>query len=505
MAARTNPRMLPWGLALVALGACGSDAPEPTAPPDWCSPAGYGVETTGELHLVSDRCTSTASLPVHPTVAIALNAASPGATILIDEGQHTESLTVAQSARLVGRGADLTRIVPPSGQPGLIVKGGAAVTAVDLGVEGATKAGVALSAGSLALERVTVRGTQATTGDDGHGVQVTDGGELTLGAGVQILDNEGVGVLVFEAAAVVDGTFVKGNGRGGIAVVDGTFQPTDTDKVVDGTFQPRISGSTLEGNQRFGVALYGSTLSIDTTTIRDTAALPTWTGGGDGVLLVPGAGPAKATLGPETVVRDSARAGMLLSGETVAVVDGTFLDNGRAGVWAQGAGASLTVRESALISANRYFGLAATDHAALTITGATIEQTEAAAWAPGEAEPVGDGVAVSDGAALTMSGARVVGSGRAGLLAKAPSGTTFVVDGTFFEGGEYAVVVDDAPADKAWTLPTLTEGAEGTGGEKNTWAGATKGALGQDLGLALPTTLCEGTPPAGATGCLPSP
>ena len=489
-------------LVVVALGCgCGTDTPDPTVTPA-CELVPY-VDPGGAEVLTATHCTAPGGMKVYATAQEAIDAAPSGATVFLDEGQWTEKLTVSKDLTLVGRGLELTMISPPEGEAGIVVEGGVTVTIRDLAVAHATKAGIGAEGGELTLERVQVGSTNAAAEEDGHGIQVTGGAKLTLGEGTVVAGNAGVGVLVFESAAVVGDVWVWQNKRGGIAVVDGTFQPKGTQSVVDGTFEPRIDGAKIEGNVRFGIGLYGTTLAVRNTTVSGTKAAPQWNGGGDGVLVVPGTGPAGVEIGPGTVVRDSARVGMLLSGEAVAVVDGTFMGNGRGGVWVQGEGAQATLRESAVVSKNRFFGASATTGAALVVTGATIEETIAGVWTPGDEDPVGDGVSVTEGAALTMTGARLLGNDRAGVMAKAPSGTTFVVDGTFFEGGDWAVVVDDAPDGHAWDLPALEEGTEAPEAG-NAWSGVDKAPLAEDLGLAVPTSLCTGATTAGATDCLPS-
>jgi hypothetical protein len=118
----------------------------------------------------SAEAATTIVVPVHhPTVQAAVNAASPGDTIIVRAGTFTEQLTIGKSLTIVGAGSGSTTIQAPAVLaprvigpfPGLAniveVFGGASVTIRGVGVSGPAGTSCLGLAGVTALDGATLR------------------------------------------------------------------------------------------------------------------------------------------------------------------------------------------------------------------------------------------------------------------------------------------------------------------------------------------------------------
>ena len=446
------------------------EAPEETPS---CGAAEFEIpeDFTGPLFLVSKTCEAGAAKGVTGVFAdlpAAIDAASAQSAILIDAGTFKKPAFIDKALSLIGKGADVSILAPDAGDPGLTIQltegaeAGGTVSIRGVGIEGATGYGLLVSKGELVLEDVHVNGTTATAEGFGHGIQASDGAVLRLLDGTKVEGNAGVGVLVYEAAAVVGGTFIKGNGQGGIAVVGGTFVP----KADGAGGEPSsIADCTIEDNGTFGVALFGSDAVLDGNVIAGTKTPAQGGAGGDGLLVV-SPGPdegrtASVTISGTNVIRGSGRAGAVFSegGSAATVVPGTFLkvdmegeikDSALGGMWAQGAGVEVSVRAGGVLSDNHYFGASASAGARLVMDGCRVERTVAHVWAPpgGEHAPaeVGDGIVMSGGATLDAKDVNLIDNERAAITAENATDALAVVGGTFITGGVYGIAVQDLGA-----------------------------------------------------------
>lgn len=434
-----RPLWLALSLLVAALGSasCGGDGTGPgdSGTTTYCGGAGFELGSATTLHYVSASGSSdgdgSAAAPFD-TVQAALDVAVSGDTIAVDTGTWAAGLTLDDSVTLVGCGATTTLLEAPAGAAGLRVTSDASVTLTRLAVTDGTGAGVSIESGTLVLDAMHVHGTVVdATGAAGHGVQATAGTSLTV-TGCEIRDNVGVGILAIDAILIVDDTYLTGNDAGGI----GAVSAPDTVSVV---------GCTVEDNGRFGVGLFGSAAALSANVICRTA--DTGQGGGDGVLVTPVDPDDPAVdvdISADNEIAESERAGVLVAGSGAATVGAMVRDSGLGGVWAQGAGASVTVASTATLAANAFVGAAATAGAEMQVLGATVSGTAAITWAPptgGAPTSIGDGVAIFANSRLELVGATVTESARAGLLADAPDGSVLIVDDTYFGGGQYGVVM----------------------------------------------------------------
>lgn len=494
----TKPGTLLLILFATSLG-CADD--EPAALPQ-CDLGVVPTDATVIAHPAG--CAPAAALPAYVTIAAALSAAGSDGLVYVAPGEWTETVEVTGTASLVGAGPGVT-ILAPVGGPGLSVGGAATLSVADLTITGAAGAGLLVAAGGTATAtRVHIEASSPapTFGStltvvhvgqpgSGNGVEAAPGATVTLKDCV-VTDSAASGVLADTPAGLqIVGTTARDNEQGGIAIIDGTFVAPAVPAPV------QIHNSTIEGNTVAGLAVMGGgSVDVFGSTISNTAAED---GIGDGVVVVAtAASPARLKLDAATVVAGSARAGVLLSGDIGAadIIDGTFLEadvaarvegNGASGVWAQGGGVAASLGADARLKANHFYGAIATAFAVLHVEGAHVEGTLAGSW---QGEDIGDGLAVLAGAGLEVSAANIEDSARAGIFADAPSGTTFIIDGTFISGGEYGLVVQDRPADATWTTPAAD-------GDVLTVEGSAQAAVAEDTQLGKRAVLCE------AATCLP--
>lgn len=486
-------------LAALLAGVTGCSNSDSSAGGDSCDSTGWSPSSKFKgLHLlVSQACKSPPDGmdAVYGTLLGAIAAAEEGDTIYVEEGTHELTQAISKPIAIMGRGPTKTLITPA-----LVVDTAGEVLLADLGVTDAKGVAVSVAKASVTLERIAVKNVSEGTGGPGHGIQLIDGAIGNL-EDVDIDKVAGTGVLLEEAAAVVDGIHITGAAGGGIAVVDGIHLPTDTGNE---DVSIVVSSSSIENGRSFGFAAFGSSARLQNTSVQDIGE-PAGGDGGDGIVMVAGAaGDFNVSMDAASHVQGTARAGVLVAGGTgnAAVVDGIHLvadiagtveGSQLAGAWAQGAGATLALADGANFVSNRFFGATATAGAALTAKAARITDTVGAPWAPpsgGLPQTIGDGLAVTGGASLTASGTHLIDNARAGIIGDSPSATGFALSGVTVEGGEYGVVVQAVQAGSTWSVPQA--------GVDVDVSGTAKDAVGQDLGLLVRESLCD-------TGtCLPT-
>lgn len=483
-------------LLLVGSVGCGDPATESG---DSCGSTGWSPSSKfkGLQLLVSQTCkTPPAGFDaVYGTLTGALAAADDGSAIFVEAGTYEVTQAVSKPIAIMGRGAGKTLITPA-----LVVDTTGEVLLADLGVTDATGVAISVAKANATLERVTVKNVTAGPSGAGHGIQLLDGAVGSL-KDVEVDTAAGTGVLLKEAAAVVDGIHIKGAAGGGIAVVDGIHLPTDTG---NDDVSIVLGASVIEKSGAFGFGAFGSSARLQGTSVQDISA-PVAGDGGDGIVVVAAAaGDFTVSMDAASHVQGTERAGVLVAGGTgdAAVVDGIHLvadiagtveGSQLSGAWAQGAGATLALADGATFVSNKFFGATATAGASLTAKAARITDTVGAPWAPpsgGLPETIGDGLSITGGASLTATGTELIDNARAGIIGDSPSTTAFSLSGVKVQGGEYGVVVQSVQAGSSWAVPQA--------GVDVDVSGTAKDAVGQDLGLLVRESLCD----TGA--CLPS-
>jgi len=157
-----------------------------------------------------------------------------GGTTLLAQGmaaEDTTGVTIENGAVVTAAGAGAVSVTGT---------GGAGPNGNDVGVE-VTGAGSTITAGGGGT--VTVSGTGGGSGNGGHGVVVTDSGEITSdGGAVSITGSGASGTGVFNLGVLVDGGTVTSGGDGKVSIIgfggsghdSGAVYVTDSGKVSSG-------------------------------------------------------------------------------------------------------------------------------------------------------------------------------------------------------------------------------------------------------------------------------
>ena len=466
---RTERRWAPlFAAALVA--ACTDTSP--------CEPVVFPGAPSGAL-FVDAACAAaspdgSASAPFS-SIAAAVERAGPGGVVVVGAGEYTVEVVLVPGLKLLGVAADKVIIRPPAGKRGIVAEGtGADVLIQGVTVQGATRVGVASSGPALSLVGVQVKGTTAAKGEPGtgHGVAVVGAGGLRMEACV-VSGNSGIGVGAWGSgpvaiidplfdggarsggASIIDPLFqpassISGNDGGGVAIIDPLFSTAKADEASSSSL--RLEATSVSANKGFGVAVYGGTVNIARTAITGTTAADS--GAADGLLLANGADAARqggAQVGDAVVIADNGRAGLLAAARATVSVAALIRGNAMGGVWAQGAGAAVTLSAKARLAENQLVGAAVTAGARVAADGARVEQTKARKWQdPGGGEPaeIGDGVGVFSGGRATLQKCAFSGNSRAAVLAHhagvgASGDLELAVSASTFAGGKYGIVVNE--------------------------------------------------------------
>jgi hypothetical protein len=464
------PPLPALALVLVAT-ACGGDSTSP-APDDTgadtttAAPCGTyldePVAASSVVH-VSTACAGDApdgsvEAPF-ATITEGLAAVEAGGAVLVDAGSNAESVTLDQDVSLLG---DDVTLAPAEGVVGIYA---GEVTAAVRGfrVEQADIAGAQVVGGSVTFEDCTFTGARVdANGLLGYGVVAM------LGAHVGLLDSvvessEGVGVVVVDATATMQGTTIRDNLGGGVRL------EATTEAV-------HIADCELTGNSGYGLGLFSAYAIVVQNLIAQTGSLDGALGDGalgDGViatelLTVDGAplGASELDLSDGNEIRDNARVGVLLAGEVYGiVVQNLVAGNARAGLWLQdGAGlAGALSLEDNEVTGNAAVGIGLTTGAVAALTGNLVQGTTAAT-VPDTTEgsvTVGDGIVIYDGATATITGNTTSDNARAGLLLDAADHGALAISGNTVTGNEaYGIVVQNLDVIPDTSDNTLADNAE---------------------------------------------
>jgi hypothetical protein len=304
-------------------------------------------------------------------------------------------------------------------------EGPASLHMADSLVEGAERTGIILSGASATLERTVVRGTLSETDPEGGwGITVANGDEgpasLSLSAGV-VEDNQGIGVSLFGSNATIDATVLRSTrpvragllGRG-IAVSEGEGGQRST---------LTVRGSVVDRNHEAGIAIEGSDVTVETTTIRDTAPIMGSEPPLDvrGVVVQPGgftSAPGTLVL-RQSLVDNNLGAGIFI-GTSTAELESVLIRDSQPQPPAEEAGMGVYLRDGAAASIR----LSAIENSrvagiAIVASEATVEHTAVRNTQAAASGLFGDGIAVlshqTSIAKATLVGMLVQSNQRAGI------------------------------------------------------------------------------------------
>ena len=344
---------------------------------------------------------------------------------------------------------------------GLFAQGGT-LTVTDSAIVGNRSAGVrALKAATLVLDRSLVTGTlpRASSGDFGHGVEVSDGASAAITSSA-IIGNVRVGVAIVGAGtqASLDGSYVAdtlprpGDNQLGVGV------GVELGPVVT------MTNMVLANNHDVGLFVQGSRVDVSSTLIEGT--LPQVSDGlfGRGV----DAEASQLTL-TGSVVRSSHDVGVFALGAgTTVVADSLVLstlpkqadgENGAGAVCADGAQLTMmrTLVSDSSVSAVRV--VAATALIQASILRRVPDGAFSLQNPPQRYDGVGDGVLGMLGATVDVEDTLIEGCLRAGILFSSSGGT---VSRTLSRTNAFGLVVQGSPAPIVDATSSFSGNTEGT-------------------------------------------
>ncbi len=237
-------------------------------------------------------------------------------------------------------GVVLEGISTRGGTRGVQIWSGSEATLIDLRIQDATEVGVIVHGNSVqaSLEGVEVHGAVHLSHPMAYGLAFQEGATVTM-VGGGAFTSSSVGMLVDDVAELsLSGVSVEGTEQDSSGAYGRGLQIQSDSGLVS------VRESSFSDNQGAGVfAMEVFSLVLEDNTISSTAAssLPGGHGStGDGVVFTrgdSGRDPAifRGSFG-SNIIRDSARAGMLLDGVTAQVDDTTLSGNGGGDILAQG-------------------------------------------------------------------------------------------------------------------------------------------------------------------------
>ena len=442
-------------------------------------------------------------------ISVAVAKASTGTTIALDDGIYVESVVLPAGVSLVGGGSGRAGL-QPNGGIGIRVTGTGTSRIDGLTVLNAKGFGIRIETASATLHDVTVDGTVADgTDKPGHGVALQQSGPVTIDS-CTINGSAGTGIIAWGSGAVsiidplftvspvstvnignkigiIDPLFlprsnITNNAAGGVAIIDPLFGPA--------TSSLTVSHSNISANGRYGVAVYGGSLSVQSSAISGT----TGSAMADGIVIAGGAvqapSPPSVSIDKSSMVTGNGRTGLLVVGPASVEVAGEFSLNGRGGVWAEHALASVHLNADAHVARNKMVGVAVSGGASLAVDGATIRETQGFDFTPsGTSVPVSlaDGIGVYTGSHGRISGAQIIDNPRAAVLGRDCAITTggmadLLVSGCTISGSKYGVVVHGATS-------AMAAGGQDPAAPANNYDAVGKAA--DDSDLPAETSICS--------------
>jgi len=347
------------------------------------------------------------------TIQAAIDAASANPIIAVAAGSYAESLTIARQVRLWGRCPSMVEI-KATGARAIAIRAPSELHRV--AVTGASQ-GIAVDADTVHLEEIWIHDTGAS------GLLVFEPSmtdvvlrnslvEATRTYGVYL---EGAGGTIDRS--VIRGTKASGDGHNGIGVHALIGKATTPGALT-------VTSSLVEASAEAGIAISGSTGTIEGTVVRDTRGRPDGTRGAGVLAIVSRTNPAPSELTLRTSFVDGSHvAGVSITGSKATIErtviartspttkDKTFGH----GIEAWG-GADLTLRES-LVAECSYQGVLVFG------SPARIEKTLVRDIAPGSDGKNGGGIAAvyeaekSVAASMTLTTSLVLRTHSTGVLA----------------------------------------------------------------------------------------
>ncbi len=305
---------------------------------------------------------------------VTLRGACPRATVV---GEHSPTLSSLGRIDTSGNDVHVENLRVSGSRPGLWVRAGGSMIAEGVVVDDARIVGVVVQ-GSLEADDLVVRATRADVdGSLGHGINVENGGALTLRRGL-IIEDHSIGIFAGGAGTTVD--------LADVAIR--AIQPSGDDTqgigmLVGGGAQVMGARVVIEGSRSVGVNAghADTTLSLEDFVVRGTSAQLSDGSGGHGVFVAEG---ATATL-RRGFVAGNQHAGLsaYLSGSSVTADDLILVDTrprdsdggGGAGAFAT-MGGELVLRR-AWLSGNHSAGVGGFDGARLDLADVVISDTHA--------------------------------------------------------------------------------------------------------------------------------
>ena len=428
-------------------------------------------EGSGSLVYVAPSCPSEApegSIEApFVTISAALEAASPGDTLLVESATYTENLVLSKDdISIIGEvrtdDAQQVGIILQSPDPSASVfsPGARGIILQSVHISDPTLAGVWLAGGSATIKDASVSGAKADAeGKYGFGVLTTNKAGIILQQ-TAITGSESTGVLLQdgEGASAVTDCQVSANGRGGIRLEN---MPTDT----------ALIGNSLNDNLELGIGVFSSVgIILQNNGVHDTQ-IGGPTQSADGIIIaelkgadgssfgasdvVMGGDPGKADGHLGNTVTGSRRVGIMLSGDVAGIIlQNEASVNHRAGIWLQSdagtneASAGIILQDNS-VNDNHFLGIAIGAGAEATVENNLITGTREKSadngvvviGPDGASEKMGDGIGVFAGSSADIVGNIISENARAGILGDAMNVDTTTISGNSYDANSTGSII----------------------------------------------------------------
>jgi hypothetical protein len=291
------------------------------------------------------------------TLGAALAAAPPGAPLAVAAGTYQEDLALRRAVQIEGRCPGMVKIEGQGVNPFSAVEiYSDGVTLRGLSVSGPNE-GISVAGATATLERVIVTRCQNT------GIVVAEGGELIM-KGSLLFENRPVGLSVSASKATVDQTVIRDT-RPTPAT---SFGAGVTAYAKSGPTALTMRDSLVSGSVQYGIAVFGGQATLERTIVRGTLSAAAKDTRAAGVVASPppGASPPDLVM-RDCVVAENHELGVAVLGSSATlertVVRDTLPDavEQRRGVGVQAGRSSnqastVTMRDS-LVAGNRMMGI----------------------------------------------------------------------------------------------------------------------------------------------------
>lgn len=419
----------------------------------------------------------------------AIDAAKSGTTIAIAAGTYSENLKLPAGISLQGTPGMTDFLASSATSLATVIEGSIAVTGKGtsvigtLFVTGAKGAGISIETASAKLSRIMVVANQ------GDGISLSSSENVSLDTCI-IRDNTGIGLVARGSGKVTiidplfhidprKGTFansiidplflpnsvISGNAGGGVSIIDPLFLTDPTKDALS------LTSTLISKNGKFGVAIYGGSASIVSSSIDGHSASDA-----DGIRIgrasVPTSGIFTVSVDSKSVVNASGRAGILVSAPVKLICAAAVVGSGHGGIWGQDAETTLELGETTALVHNKLVGVAVSNGATLNMKGGTIALTQPFEFLPNgatETVQLADGVGVYGHAHGQVVGTLFSDNPRAAVLAKgcaqkSDGSPDLIVDKCSISGSKWGVVINGQ-------YSQMVAGGVGAGTPSNDYSG----------------------------------